>query len=187
MAVNTTNPKADVLDPNGVYEQSTKIADMLQGVIQIEGLIPGQEFKITSVSEIISGTKTTVKGSYQSTATAVAGSGKQAIENAREVLARLISGNQQSVYTTQDLYGSAGIPTLDRSYTFSIDVFDRDLDMVIPVPNNGGTPPQAVPITIPAGATIDEIVDAINNTTTTTGNQIGDYIVAKKSKWIFSS
>ncbi len=179
LAVNTTNPKADVLDPNGVYEQSTKIADMLQGVIQIEGLIPGQEFKITSVSEIISGTKTTVKGSYQSTATAVAGSGKQAIENAREVLARLISGNQQSVYTTQDLYGSAGIPTLDRSYTFSIDVFDRDLDMVIPVPNNGGTPPQAVPITIPAGATIDEIVDAINNTTTTTGNQIGDYIVAK--------
>ncbi|WP_418185284.1 flagellar hook-basal body complex protein [Aliarcobacter vitoriensis] len=179
MSVNTSNPKADVLYPNGTYEESTKISDMLQGVIQVESLIPGKEFKITSVSEILGGSKTTVKGSYQSTALAIEGSGKAALENARDALSRLVSGNQQSVYTTQDLYGSAGMPTLDRSYTFSIDVYDKDLEMVIPVPNDGGTPPNAVPITIPAGATIDEIVDSINNLTTTTGNQIGDYIVAK--------
>src|SRR5574344_596832 len=179
MAKNTTDPTSDILDINAQYEESTKISDMLQGVIQIEGLIPGKEFKITSVSEILGGTKTTVKGSFQSTALAVEGSGKAALENASDALSRLISGNQRSVYTTQDLYGSAGIPTLDRSYTFSIDIYDKDLEQIIPVPNDGGTPPNAVPITIPAGATIDEIVDSINNITTTTGNQIGDYIVAK--------
>ncbi|MFA7020989.1 flagellar hook-basal body complex protein, partial [Aliarcobacter sp.] len=179
LAKNTSNPTADILDSSGTYEQSTEISDMLQGVIQIEGLIPGKEFKITSVSENLGGTKTTVRGTYQSTALAVEGSGKAALETASDALSRLVSGNQRSVYTTQDLYGSAGIPTLDRSYTFSIDIYDRDLEQVIPVPNDGGTPPQAVPITIPAGATIDEIVDAINNTTTTTGRQLGDYIEAK--------
>ncbi|WP_082946460.1 flagellar hook-basal body complex protein [Aliarcobacter skirrowii] len=179
LAKNTSNPTADILDSSGTYEQSTEISDMLQGVIQIEGLIPGKEFKITSVSENLGGTKTTVRGTYQSTALAVEGSGKAALESSSDALSRLISGNQRSVYTTQDLYGSAGIPTLDRSYTFSIDIYDRDLEQVIPVPNDGGTPPQAVPITIPAGATIDEIVDAINNTTTTTGRQLGDYIEAK--------
>ncbi|MCT7588843.1 flagellar hook-basal body complex protein [Aliarcobacter butzleri] len=179
LAKNTSNPTADVLDPNGTYEMSTEISDMLQGVIQIESLIPGTEFKITSVSETLGGTKTTVKGTYQSTASAVEGSGKQALEDARDALSRLVTGNQQSVYTTQDLYGSAGIPTLDRSYTFSIDIFDKDLGEVIPVPNDGNTPPSAVPITIPAGATVDQIAAAINNTTTTTGVQLGDYITAK--------
>ncbi|WP_181403869.1 flagellar hook-basal body complex protein, partial [Aliarcobacter cryaerophilus] len=179
LAKNTSNPTADNLDIKGTYELSTEISDMLQGVIQIESLIPGKEFKITSVSETLGGSKTTVRGSFQSTALAVEGSGKAALESASDALSRLISGNQRSVYTTQDLYGSAGIPTLDRSYTFSIDVYDKDLEMVIPVPNDGGTPPNAVPITIPAGATIDEIVDTINNTTTTTGRQLGDYIEAK--------
>ncbi|NLN13100.1 MAG: flagellar hook-basal body complex protein, partial [Arcobacter skirrowii] len=177
MAKNTTNPVSDVLDINAQYVESTKIADMLQGVIQIEGLIPGKEFKITSVSEILGGTKTTVKGTYQSTALAMEGSGKQSLDDASDTLARLISGKQQSVYTTQDLYGSAGVP--GNAFSFSIDIYDKDLDMVIPVPNDGNTPPNAMPISIPAGATIDDIAYAINNTTTTTGVQLGEYIEAK--------
>lgn len=177
MAKNTTDPTSDILDINAQYEESTKISDMLQGVIQIEGLIPGKEFKITSVSEILGGTKTTVKGSFQSTALAVEGSGKAALENASDALSRLISGNQRSVYTTQDLYGSAGIP--GNAFTFAIDIYDKDLEQIIPVPNDGNTPPNAMPITIPAGATIEQIAYAINNTTTTTGVQLGDYITAK--------
>ncbi|MGJ0365792.1 flagellar hook-basal body complex protein [Aliarcobacter cryaerophilus] len=177
MAKNTTDPTSDILDINAQYEESTKISDMLQGVIQIEALIPGKEFKITSVSEILGGTKTTVKGSFQSTALAVEGSGKAALENASDALSRLISGNQRSVYTTQDLYGSAGIP--GNAFTFAIDIYDKDLEQIIPVPNDGNTPPNAMPITIPAGATIEQIAYAINNTTTTTGVQLGDYITAK--------
>lgn len=171
--------RSDVLDPNGMYEESTNLADMLNGVIQIESLVPGKEFKITQVAEY-SGENSnySVKGTFQTTATAVEGSGKAAIEGAREALSRLITGKQQSVYTTQDLYGAL---TGNRDFKFSIEIFDKDTGMVIPVPNNGATPPQADPIAIAAMAAgdIDGVVNAINSTRTLSGPQLGDYIVAK--------
>ncbi|MFW3405239.1 hypothetical protein, partial [Aliarcobacter butzleri] len=68
MAKNSSNPTLETLDSNGTYEASTEISDMLQGVIQIKSLISGTEFKITEVSETTTGTDTTVKGTYQSTA-----------------------------------------------------------------------------------------------------------------------
>ncbi|MFB1033440.1 MAG: flagellar hook basal-body protein, partial [Aliarcobacter cryaerophilus] len=113
MAKDRTNPQGDILDPNGMYEESTNLADMLRGVIQIKSLVPGKEFKITQVAEY-SGENSnfSVKGTYQTTATAVAGSGKQALEDSREALARLVTGTQRSVYTTQDLYGEADNKTL---------------------------------------------------------------------------
>ncbi|WNL34944.1 flagellar hook-basal body complex protein [Aliarcobacter cryaerophilus] len=184
MAKDRINPTADILDPNGMYESSTNLADMLRGVIQIKSLVPGKEFKITQVAEYSGENKNfSVKGSFQTTATAVAGSGKAALEASREALSRLVSGNQQSVYTTQDLYGAGNT----RQFSFSIEIFDKDLGIVIPVPNDGGTPPQPVPIpggvvpAVPAitGNNIDDIVDAINNLRTPSGPQLGDYLVAK--------
>lgn len=184
MAKDRINPTADILDPNGMYESSTNLADMLRGVIQIKSLVPGKEFKITQVAEYSGENKNfSVKGSFQTTAAAVAGSGKAALEASREALSRLVSGNQQSVYTTQDLYGAGAT----REFSFSIEIFDKDLGMVIPVPNDGGTPPQPVPIpggvvpAVPAitGNNIDDIVDAINNLRTPSGPQLGDYLVAK--------
>ncbi|MCT7514096.1 flagellar hook-basal body complex protein [Aliarcobacter cryaerophilus] len=184
MAKDRINPTADILDPNGMYEASTNLADMLRGVIQIKSLVPGKEFKITQVAEYSGENKNfSVKGSFQTTAVAVAGSGKAALEASREALSRLVSGNQQSVYTTQDLYGAGAT----REFSFSIEIFDKDLGMVIPVPNDGGTPPQ--PVSIPGGVVpavpaitgnnIDDIVDAINNLRTPSGPQLGDYLVAK--------
>ena len=184
MAKDRLDPTADILDPNGMYEESTNLADMLRGVIQIKSLVPGQEFKITQVAEYSGENKNfSVKGSFQTTAAAVAGSGKAALEASREALSRLVSGNQQSVYTTQDLYGAGNT----RVFSFSIEIFDKDLGMVIPVPNDGGTPPQ--PVSIPGGVVpavpaitgnnIDDIVDAINNLRTPSGPQLGDYLVAK--------
>ncbi|MCT7462521.1 flagellar hook-basal body complex protein [Aliarcobacter cryaerophilus] len=184
MAKDRINPTADILDPNGMYEASTNLADMLRGVIQIKSLVPGKEFKITQVAEYSGENKNfSVKGSFQTTAVAVAGSGKAALEASREALSRLVSGNQQSVYTTQDLYGAGAT----REFSFSIEIFDKDLGMVIPVPNDGGTPPQPVSIpggVIPAvpaitGNNINDIVDAINNLRTPSGPQLGDYLVAK--------
>ncbi|QKF59958.1 flagellar hook-basal body complex protein [Aliarcobacter lanthieri] len=178
MAVNRLNPTESGLTDSGMYEESTSLSDMLRGTIQIKGLIPGKEFKITEVSETAGeSVNTSKKGSFQTTATAVAGSGKAAIDAARDTLSRLITGNQQSVYTTQDLYGSLGSTT--RAYEFSIDIYDKNLGYNIPVPNDGNVPPQALPIAIPAGATLDDIVDAINNSTTASGPQLGDYLVAK--------
>lgn len=186
LAKNTSNPTADVLDPNGTYESSTSIADMLRGVIQIKSLIPGTEFKITEVSETTTGTDTTVKGTYQSTATAVMGTGKAALEDARDALSRLVTGNQQSVYTAQDLYGPASSTTSGRVYNFSITIYDKDLGYDIPVPNDGNVPPNALPITFGTGTpypvtgnSIDDIVTAINNLTSPSGPQLGDYITAK--------
>lgn len=181
LAKNTSNPTSDVLDPNGTYEASTEISDMLQGIIQIKSLIPGTEFKISEVSETTTGTDTTVKGTYQSTATAVMGTGKAALEDARDALSRLVTGNQQSVYTTQDLYGDATAATSTREYKFSITIYDKDLGYDIPVPNDGNVPPNAVPIVINAGTgvTLDDIVTEINNQTTASGPQLGDYITAK--------
>jgi flagellar hook protein FlgE len=187
MAKDRINPTADILDPNGMYESSTNLADMLRGVIQIKSLVPGKEFKITQVAEYSGENKNfSVKGSFQTTAAAVAGSGKAALEASREALSRLVSGNQQSVYTTQELYGNATSATSTREYKFNIEIFDKDLGYVIPVPNNGATPPQPVNITFGTGATapyddmtIDGIVNSINNLRTASGPQLGDYIVAK--------
>ncbi|WP_148625678.1 flagellar hook-basal body complex protein [Aliarcobacter cryaerophilus] len=183
MAKDRLNPTADILDPNGMYESSTNLADMLRGVIQIKSLVPGKEFKITQVAEYTGENKNfSVKGSFQTTAAAVAGSGKAALEASREALSRLVSGNQQSVYTTQDLYGAGAT----REFSFSIEIFDKDLGMLIPVPNDGGTPPQpmpipnnAVPPAVLTGNNIDDIVNAINNSRTASGPQLGDYLVAK--------
>mgnify|MGYP006335344059 FL=1 len=183
MAKDRLDPTADILDPNGMYEESTNLADMLRGVIQIKSLVPGKDFKITEVSEHSGANQNvSVKGSFQTTAAAVAGSGKAALEASREALSRLVSGNQQSVYTTQDLYGAGAT----REFSFSIEIFDKDLGMVIPVPNDGGTPPQpmpipnnAVPPAVLTGNNIDDIVNAINNSRTASGPQLGDYLVAK--------
>ena len=186
MAKDRLNPIQDGLDPNGMYEESTHLADILRGTIQIKSLIPGQEFKITEVSEFAGeSTTTSKKGSFQTTAAAVAGSGKAAIDDARDALSRLVTGNQQSVYTTQDLYGDATAATSTRTYKFTIDIYDKDLGYSIPVPNNGTVPYEAVPIefgpgaTPPTGSTIDDIVDSINNLRTASGPQLGDYLVAK--------
>lgn len=187
MAKDSLTPTADTLNPNGMYEESTKLADMLRGVIQIKSLIPGKDFKITEVSEHSGANQNvSVKGSHQTTAAAVSGSGKAAIDSAREALSRLVTGNQQSVYTTQELYGNATSATSTREYKFNIEIFDKDLGYVIPVPNDGATPPQPVNITFGTGATapyddmtIDGIVNSINNLRTASGPQLGDYIVAK--------
>lgn len=178
MAKNRLAPTLDVLDPNGLYEESTNLADMLRGVIQIKALVPAKEFKITQVAEY-SGENSnfSVKGTFQTTSVASEGSGKAAIESSKEALSKLITGNQRSVYTTQDLYGAAP----DRNFSFSIEVYDKDLAMVIPVPNDGATPPRPAPVNIGTVNTgdIDTIVNQINSLRTASGPQLGDYIVAK--------
>ena len=60
MAKDRTNPTGDILNPNGMYEESTNLADMLRGVIQIKSLVPGKEFKITQVAEYSGEIKTSL-------------------------------------------------------------------------------------------------------------------------------
>jgi len=179
--------QSDVLYQNDIYKESTNYGDMLRGVIQIEGLIPGQKFSITSVTEhSITNDKTVIRGDFQTTADAVQGSGKAAIDSAREALARLVSGKQQSVYETQQIFAdnTATPPAVSTTYNFHITIYDKTLGYNIPVPNDGNIPPNPVNINIPVnGATndlaLDALVNAINSLTTTGGPQVGSYIVAK--------
>ncbi len=103
--------QADVLNPNGMYEESTNLADMLRGVIQIKSLIPGKEFKITEVAEYSGENKNfSVKGIISNNSSSCCRLWKsKLLKHARDALSRLVTGNQRSVYTTQDLYGCSCI------------------------------------------------------------------------------
>jgi len=187
LAVNRNDIQNDLLDQNHVYEESTNYGDMLRGVIQVESLIPGKKFSITSVVEHSSiNDKIAVRGDHQTTANAIQGSGKAAIDSAREALARLVSGKQQSVYTTQKVFSdnTATPPAVNSQFQFHIDIYDKDLGYYIPVPNDGNIPPNPDPIIFNVtgantDAALDDLVNQINSLTTTGGPQLGSYIVAK--------
>ncbi len=140
---------------NETYKTSTYLKDMMKGIIQIKSLIPGQEFKITEVSESSAGQ--VVQGNYQSTSLASQGSGIAAVNTAKDALSRLISGKQQDVYTPTDL----GIGT-NTDFTYSITIYDKELGMNVPIPNDNGNPPVAVPVTLSSIASVDDIIDQIN-------------------------
>ena len=159
-----------VFDTNTAYKSSTKINDMLKGIIQIKSLIPGQEFKITEVAEQ-SGTKIS-QGNYQSTAIATKGSGIAAVQTSKDALSRLISGKQQDVYTLADLNASA------TARQYSITIYDKDSGINIPIPNDNAKPPVADPIDL-LGATIDDIVNNFNTEAATKTPALTDYVVAR--------
>lgn len=143
---------------NQSYKSSTYVQDMIKGIIQIKSLIPGQEFKITEVVEQ-SGTKI-VQGNFQSTAMATKGTGLAAVQSSKDALAKLISGKQQDVFTPTDLQLGAIPPNI--SFNYNITIYDKELGMNVPIPNDNGKPPVAVPITI-AATTVDQMVTEINN------------------------
>ena len=137
------------------FTKTTKDSDVLLGMIQIESMIPGQEFKITEVAEV-SGTSV-VYGSINETTsatTAQEGIGLGGLESAREALAMAISGNQRDVFTIDEL----NLNNSD-SYTFDFSVYDKDLEKTI---NFGSA------ISIDATDNIDSIIT--NLTTNATGS-----------------
>ena len=140
---------------NESFKNSTKLKDMMKGIIQIKSLIPGQEFKITEISEQ-SGNQI-VQGNYQSTSLASKGSGIAAVNTAKDALSRLITGKQQDVYTPIDL----GIGT-NTTFDYSITIYDKEKGMNIPIPNDNGNPPVAVPVSLTGITSVDDIVTALN-------------------------
>jgi flagellar hook protein FlgE len=148
----------DVLEMSDTFAPSTKLADMYKGIIQIKSLIPGTEFTISEVAEVSS--NTTNQGNYLTTTTAKAGSGTGALESSREALSKLITGKQQDVYTMADLITAPA--TFPATFTYSIDIYDKDLGKSIPVPNDNATVPTAVPISITGATSIDDFITKFN-------------------------
>lgn len=178
----------DTLELSDNYKLSTAPTDMAKGIIQIESLIPGQEFVISEVAEI-SGSITN-QGSFQTQTLASAGEGIGGLESSRDALARLVTGKQQDVYTTTGL-GLAEDGSITRDFTYGITIYDKELGATIPIPNDGGNPPAALNILINDATSIDDIVAAINDTSLPTflasngnrngvvTNNLSDHIVAK--------
>lgn len=174
----------DSFDTNDTFTASTKVADMKYGMMQIKSLIPGKEFIVSEVGET-SG-NTTILGNYQTSTNATKGSGIAALNTSKDALSKLITGKQQDVYTPVEL-GLDGAAAYN--FVYNVTIYDKELDKNIPVPNTGGNDPQPLSIRI-TGTTIDDIVAAINDTTTPTEsngtltspvvpNTLPDYVVAR--------
>lgn len=178
----------DVLENTDTFAPNTVDgAEMLKGIIQIKSLIPGKAFTISEVAEV-SG-NTTVQGNYLTQTEAQAGEGIGALESSRDALARLITGKQRDVYTIDNLglAANAGTP---QDFTYGITIYDKEKGENIPIPNDGGTPPQPLVVHINGASTINDVVAAINNAALTTHtaangtanaitNNLSNYIVAK--------
>ena len=141
---------------NESFKNSTKLKDMMKGIIQIKSLIPGQEFKITEISEQ-SGNQI-VQGNYQSTSLASKGSGIAAVNTAKDALSRLITGKQQDVYTPIDL-GLDGTP---KDFNYQITIYDKEKGKNVTIPNDGGNPPISLFTVLSGVEKIDDIVNTIN-------------------------
>ena len=149
--------KVDAFNSSESYTSSTKSSDMLRGIIQIKSLIPGTEFTVSEVAEV-SG-NAVVQGNYQSTTLGAKGSGIGALETSKNALSQLITGKQQDVYTAAD---DLKIDGTAKNYQFNITIYDKELKINTPIPNDNGIPPNAVPFDFSASS-VDDIVTEINN------------------------
>jgi flagellar hook protein FlgE len=143
------------------YTASTASADIANGAIRIESIIPGQQFTVTETGMVSSGT--TTQGSYGNLVDSISGSGAGALNSSMEALEKAITGKQEDVYTLEDDLG-----TLDgfKDLTYQISIYDKDLKQSVTVP---GT---ALTITNPAD--IDAVVTAING-----NSELASYVEAK--------
>ncbi|WP_417326496.1 flagellar hook-basal body complex protein [Halarcobacter sp.] len=171
---NSTTGNNDVLEDSDNFSLSTNVNDMIKGIIQIKSLVPGVSFDISEVGEI-SGSNT-VAGDFQTTTLASAGEGVGALESARDALSRAITGNQRDVYTTADL--KLDVPNIKNDFTYSISIFDKELDKIIPVPNDNGTPPQPTNISIADVESVQDFVDKFNAQAATSTPMLSDYVQA---------
>ncbi len=189
MVSETGGTNNDVLENDDVYKLSTETKDMVKGILQIESLIPGEAFNITEIGEISD--SNTQAGQFRTSTQAVEGTGIGALESAREALAKAITGKQQDVYTSSDL-GLAADGSVTKDFTYGMTIYDKELGKNIPVPGDTSTtPPTALNIFINDVASVDDMVNAINNSSptayfqsdgtrvTNSSFQLSDYVVAK--------
>lgn len=173
--VKDTN-NSDMLSQDNLYEFSADSFDISQGIIEIRSLIPGKEFKITEVSEILNNSLT--QGDFQTIVTNTNGSGLEALNSARDALSKIISGEKQDVYTLSDLKSSSS-----PSFSYSINVYDKELKTTIPVPNDGAVPLKAQPLSIDAldengNISIDEFINQFNTLAEESNPKVTDYVEA---------
>lgn len=172
--INVSGGTNDVWETSDTFTPSTKLADMYYGALEVKSLIPGKEFIISEVGEI-SGTQVAT-GSANTSTYAVAGGGIGAVESSKNALAKLITGKQEDVYTTADLGSlSTGSP---KTFTFGINIYDKDLDKTVIVPNTGATIPTESPIVISGATSVDDFITKFNTQAGNKTPKLTDYVEA---------
>ncbi|WP_172126295.1 flagellar hook-basal body complex protein [Arcobacter acticola] len=100
--LNAYTVKTTTLAGVDTYTASTDYADVLDGKIKIDSIIPGKAFTIGDLSEVNGsteqdGTKTTVSEN-------VVGTGESAVTSAMEALRDAVAGNQLDAYMPDDIF-----------------------------------------------------------------------------------
>ncbi len=160
-----TGSAVDSFESFDTFTKTTKDLDVLHGMIQIESMVPGKEFKITEVGEY-SGSY--VYGSFNETTSATkvqVGSGLGGLQSARDALARAITGNQRDVFTMDELNLNG-----TDSYTFDFSVYDKDLGRTI----NFGSAISVNPTT-----DVDTVIKNLTSGTSVSVSNFNKYFTAK--------
>lgn len=153
--------KEGIFDINQTFDNSTRNADVLKGIIQIKSLIPGQEFRINEAGEEGSGSLV-VQANVQTSVLASKGSGSAAVEASRDALSRLLTGKEQDVYSNKDLGLGDGIP---KYYNYSIVIYDKETGENITIPEK--------PVAITA-SNIEDFIKTINE-----DQELNQHVVAR--------
>ncbi|WP_072680563.1 flagellar hook-basal body complex protein [Arcobacter sp. LA11] len=97
---NITGLKAYTVDSSN--NASTSDADVLNGTIKIESIIPGESFTIGDIYEVSNSIETA--GSENTITQATMGTGEGAVESAMQALKDAVAGEQQDVYQEEDIF-----------------------------------------------------------------------------------
>jgi flagellar hook protein FlgE len=114
---------SETLEP---YNPSTMDADVLNGTIRIESIIPGEAFTITSTGMVHSSNDK--PGTVGTETLAIMGTGVGALNSARLALSEAVTGKQTDVFTPSDLDQTGVNDVSLHSYTLDMLIYDKGLE-----------------------------------------------------------
>ena len=166
-AYDSSDPYSNTYSDTDIFKSSTKDLDVLHGMIQIKGLVPGVEFTIKEHAEV-SGTQVT-QGSLNisgSQTAAEEGSGLGAVTSAKQALSDAIVGKQRDVYRPEDLgieyNATSSLITSPTEFDYSISIYDKDLGKNITL--TAATSPLAESIIgTPLQTVLENLAEKINS------------------------
>ena len=164
---NTPGFKANIVDITNTspYDPDTSSTT---GELYLESILPGKSFRVTEFGWTdASNSNQSTKGALATVQTAVLGTGMGHINSIRDGLSEAVSGKQEDVYSTSELFFSTTAALNDLTYQISI--YDKVLDANVTVP--------ASALAIADAADVDAVVAGINGNTGT-GLFLANYVKA---------
>jgi flagellar hook protein FlgE len=134
------------------YVPSTDNIDVINGVLRVESIVPGETFTISSVGMVSDG-GSDKPGVYEVLTEATEGQGIARVNEIQKALSEAITGKQTDVYLPSDLGIDGTTPT---DFTYQMKIYSNSLEEYVTVPEEGQY------LRLQNVETIDDIVNAIN-------------------------